>query len=58
MTEREQTHHKPETSTECETVCWWDSKKYGVGSIVKQDDGKCHRCAANGEWDAGQSCGN
>jgi hypothetical protein len=39
-----------------ETVCIWKSEKYSVGSIVKQDDGKCHRCEVDGTWALGVDC--
>lgn len=49
----ELTYTAPEKS---EVNCLWKGEKYSVGSVVKQDDGKCHRCEVDGSWGAGTSC--
>lgn len=39
-----------------ETFCYWKSDKYSPGAVVKQDDGKCHRCESDGKWGLGTDC--
>jgi len=39
-----------------EVTCLWKNEKYSVGAIVKQDDGKCHRCQVDGTWGLGTDC--
>jgi hypothetical protein len=49
----ELTYKAPEQS---EVSCLWKGEKYSVGAIVKQDDGKCHRCQVDGTWGVAEAC--
>jgi hypothetical protein len=47
------TYEAPEKSS---VVCYYKGEQSSEGAIIKQDDGKCHRCLPDGTWGSGTAC--